>query len=60
LGWAQARIAEQTADAALAASGLQKLREGEALLRDGGHCVWADEAAQSIPAAEAIVARLSR
>jgi hypothetical protein len=60
LGLAECMLAERSENAALAAGAVQKLREAEAVLREGGHSAWADWAAAQIPAAEALVARLSR
>jgi tetratricopeptide (TPR) repeat protein len=60
LGWAQTCIAERTSDPVLAASALENLLEAEAVLRGGGHGTWADWAAAKVPAAAAVVARLSR
>lgn len=55
---AEARIAERTGDAALARDALARMREAEAVLRDGGHVAWADTVAGNIRNAEGILARL--
>jgi hypothetical protein len=52
-------LAERHDDTALARDAVQRLRMSEPVLRSGGHVVNADYFAGQIPAAEALVARLS-
>jgi tetratricopeptide (TPR) repeat protein len=59
MGVATLLLAERKEDAALARDGLRMLRQGEAGLREGGHGPWAETYTRQIPAAEALVARLS-
>lgn len=56
---AQSLLADRCDDLALARSALQDLETAEPLLRDGGHIHFADYCAENIPAARAVVQRLS-
>jgi tetratricopeptide (TPR) repeat protein len=60
LGQAECKVAERTNDLELATQGLSKIRGAELQLSEGGHFFGAQRVAAEIPAAEAIVARLSR
>jgi tetratricopeptide (TPR) repeat protein len=59
LGSAQVALADRTADPAIAREALDNLTTAEATLRAGGHIPWADACAAQIPAARALVTRLS-
>ncbi|MCA3444768.1 MAG: tetratricopeptide repeat protein [Rhodobacter sp.] len=52
-------LADRTDDPARARQALDQLTLAEATLRSGGHIPWADNCARQIPAAQALVDRLS-
>jgi hypothetical protein len=58
-GVALLTLAERTGDPARARQALEQLTLAEATLRSGGHIPWADEFAEKIPEARALVERLS-
>jgi hypothetical protein len=61
LGLAERELAGRWGDAGLAQAALEKAVQAEAVLRRGGHEVWADIARdQHIPEAQALLDRLSR
>lgn len=58
-GVALLTLAERTGDPARARQALEQLTLAEAELRSGGHITWAETFARQIPAAQALVDRLS-
>ena len=58
-GLALLTLAGRTGDPAQARQALEQLTLAEATLRSGGHIPWADSIARQIPAAQALVDRLS-
>jgi exonuclease VII small subunit len=58
-GMALLTLADRTGEAARARQALEQLTLAEATLRSGGHIPWADSIARQIPAAQALVDRLS-
>jgi hypothetical protein len=52
-------LADRTGDLARARQALAQLTLAEATMRSGGHLPWAETFARQIPAAQALVVRLS-